>query len=242
MKKLIFVVIIAILIPGIGIGLYFLIPHLTVVPVEGGQITNTNIHVIKNGLSNVFLLKVETDYIMFDTGSDANKLKTSLEDANINVLDIKWIFISHSDSDHVAGLNIFPNAEIFMSADELPLINGSQKRFGIFKNNKLPSGINIDNINLLQNQTLLFSDIKIECIKTPGHTIGSMVYLVNDQYVFTGDAFRVKNGNILVHPFPMDRKLSINSIKQLKEIINSSSIIATSHYGYYNKLSFDIIK
>ena len=238
-KKLILGFIVIIFIFALVIGLYFLIPHLGLKPAESGQILNTNIYAIKNDESTVFFIKIGSDYIMFDTGTNAKKLVASLEEAGIQIDDVKWIFLTHSDPDHVAGLALFPHADIYMNADELPLLNGSKKRFYIVWNNSLPSGTSIDKITFIQNQIFSLNEVKIECIKAPGHTIGSMVYLVNDQYLFTGDAIKVSNGSVKIHPFTMDTKQGKRTIEQLRETINKSSVILTAHYGYYEKLLFD---
>ena len=226
-----FLIIIAIIILLTGAGLYFAFPLLIMAPAETGQISNTNIYAVKNAINTVFFIKTDDSYIMIDAGSNLNKIKTSLKEANINFDDVKRIFLTHSDYDHTAALTLFPNADIYMSEDELPLINGAVKR-NLFGGNKMPVGIDIDKIILLSNgQKLLFNGTKVECVKAPGHTNGSMLYLVDNQFLFTGDAFKISNKNISVHPFTMDKKLSKKTIDQLSEIINNSSIVLTSHYG-----------
>jgi glyoxylase-like metal-dependent hydrolase (beta-lactamase superfamily II) len=122
-----------------------------------------------------------------------------------------------------------------MSKDELPLLNGTMKRT-IFGGNNVPLGVNIDKITPLSNgQELLFNGIKIEGILAQGHTNGSMLYLVDGKYLFTGDAFKIKNGKLNVHPYTSDAKLSEKTIEQLKETINNSVIVLTSHYGIHYK-------
>jgi glyoxylase-like metal-dependent hydrolase (beta-lactamase superfamily II) len=101
----------------------------------------------------------------------------------------------------------------------------------------MPEGINTGKIVLLQNgQELLFSGTAVKCIKAPGHTNGSMAYLVDGKYLFTGDAFKVRNGAMRVHPYTMDAELAIRTMEQLKETISGSSLILTSHYGYFERL------
>jgi len=58
-----------------------------------------------------------------------------------------------------------------------------------------------------------------------------MVYLVNGQYLITGDAFFIKDGNIDVHLASKDKELAKKTIEHLKETIKNSSIVLTSHFG-----------
>ena len=200
--------------------------------VKTGQIPNTNVYTL-NAMSAVYLIGTDNGYIMIDAGLSLKKLQASLKEVIIDPDDVKWIFITHSDGDHVSGLTLFQNAQIYMNEDELPLINGKAKR-AIFGGNTMPSGVDIDKINLLSDgQELLLNGTKIQCIKAPGHTIGSMVFLVDSKFLFTGDVFKIKDGNKSVHPYSMDTELSKKTIMQLEKNINNYSIILTSHYGLH---------
>jgi len=237
MKKIIrrvLLVIGAVVILFIGVGLYYYYPMLTMPRVVAGQVPNTNVY-IANAMSAVYLIKTDDGYVMIDAGLTSKALQKSLEEAMIDPDDIKWIFLTHSDGDHVAGLILFPNAEIYMSEDELPLINGEVKR-SVFGGNTMPFGIDIDKIMLLADgQELLFNGVKIECIKAPGHTIGSMVYLVDGTYLFTGDVLKIKGETRSVHPYSMDTELSKKTIEQLESKIDTGLVVLTSHYGVYPK-------
>ena len=170
---------------------------------------------------------------MIDAGLNMKNIENSLKEENINTNDVKWIFLTHSDGDHVAGLSLFPNATIYMSKEELSLINGTMKRT-FLGGNTMPSGVDINKIITLSNgQELLFGGIKVKCILAPGHTIGSMLYLIDDRYLFTGDAFKVKDKNISVHPYTMDKKLSKETIEKLRGTITDSQMVITAHYGHY---------
>jgi len=233
--KRMLVIIGVILILLIGTAFIYYIPMLLMPsPVETGQIPNTNIYVIKDFGNNVYLVNTGNGYIMFDAGLNAKNIENAIKELNINLNDVKWIFLSHSDGDHLAALTLFPNAEIYMSKDEILLINGTVKR-SFLGYNSLPNGINIDRIIPLSNgQELIFNETKVKCILAQGHTIGSMLYLVDDKYLFTGDAFKIKNGNISVHPYTVDKKLSKKTIEQLEDTINNAIIVLTSHYGIHN--------
>jgi len=214
-----------------GILFFSNLPVLLMNPVETGQIPNTDIFAAKDTIVTVYFIKTNGGYILFDAGVNPIKLEEAIKEIGIDANEVKFIFLTHSDGDHVAALPLFVNASIYMSEDELPLINGTVKR-NAFGGNIMPSGIDIDKITLLQNhQKLSFNETTIECIKTPGHTIGSMSYLVDGKYLITGDAVKIKNGNMSIHPFTMDAKLAKETIEQLKEIIKSGLIVLPSHYG-----------
>jgi len=218
-----------------AVGLYFASPLFKMKPVKTGQIPETNIYAVKNAIITVYLLKTDNGYILIDAGLNKGQLETSLKNANINSTDVKWILLTHSDADHTAALTLFPNASIYMGKDELPLINGTMKR-NIFGGNKMPSGIDINKITLLSDgQELSLDGIKVKCISAPGHTSGSMAYLADNRYLFTGDAFMIGKGRIGVHPFAKNAELSRETTERLRETIDSASIVLTSHYGLIRK-------
>ena len=218
-----------------GVGLIYYSPMFLMTTAETGAFSNTSIYIIKDNIGvNVYLIKTDNGYIMIDAGLNVKNIDNSLNEANINSNDIKWIFLTHSDGDHIAALTLFPNAEIYMSKDEFKLIDGTMKR-NFLGGNNIPSSVNINNIMQLSNrQILLINGIKIECILAPGHTIGSMLFLIDDKYLFTGDTIKIKNGNMSIHPYSMDKNLAKATIDQIREIIGDDYIIFTSHYGIHN--------
>ena len=221
-----------------GAGLAYYLPMLIMNPAETGQIPGTNIYAIKNAINTVYFINTGGGYIMVDAGSDRPKIETSIQEIGIDKNYVKWILLTHSDYDHVASLALFPNAAIYMNRDEFPLINGTVKR-SPFGGNSLPEGVSVNSINSLSDaQELSFGGSEIKCIASPGHTPGSMMYLVDSRYLFSGDAFKVSRGNMAVHPYTMDAKLAKLTMKRLEETINGSSIVLTAHYGYYKDNKF----
>jgi len=121
------------------------------------------------------------------------------------------------------------------------MINGEVSRFLFFGNSLNGRAF----ITSEDNQEIIISNQKIKGILVPGHTVGSMCYLVNDKYLFTGDALSLKNGK--VEPFNkffnMDSEKALESINKLKELPKAKYIL-TAHYGFSNeyKSAFSALK
>lgn len=212
----------------------FIHPFFLMNPTETGSIPETNVFAVKDGMNSVYLVESESGYILFDAGTNAKNIESVLSENDINADDVRQIFLTHSDSDHAGALSLFPNAEIYINEDEIPLIDGTVKR-NLFGGNNISVDID-DIIRVHDGQTLSIDGIEILCIAAPGHTIGSMSYLVGGRYLFTGDAFTYRNGKLGIHPFTMDKPQSRETIEMLIGIVQNSEIIVfTSHYGYFTR-------
>lgn len=231
-KKVLFIVLAVIVLIAVTVSAY-VFPMLSMNPIETGEILNTGIYAIKNHSNNLFLVESADGYILVDAGSDADTIAKTLNQMFIDVLDVKYVLLTHSDYDHVASLTLFPNAQLLVSEDELQMVNGQTKR-NVFSSNTLPSSIHSERLALLADgQELKLGEHTVICVKAPGHTLGSMVYLFDGKYLFTGDAFKVSDNVVDVHPFTMDRQISRESMRKLEDIIDKSQLVLTAHYGYY---------
>jgi glyoxylase-like metal-dependent hydrolase (beta-lactamase superfamily II) len=99
-------------------------------------------------------------------------------------LTIKHVLDTHQHADHISGARMLAkavNAKLYL--------------------NSLDSYNKTDFINLKDGDKIEVSDIVIEAVHTPGHTKGSMTFLVNDQ-LLTGDTLFV---NGIARPDLKDR-------------------------------------
>ena len=74
---------------------------------------------------------------------------------------------------------------------------------------------------------------KIRAIATPGHTPGSMSYLVDDRVLFTGDTLVLQNGRVrpFYRLFNIDTSTQKESIRKLAEFPNVE-LLCTAHTGW----------
>lgn len=141
------------------------------------------------------------------------------------------VFLTHTDYDHVASVPLFSNAVVYMSKHEKQMIDGSTYR-QLVKKNKLPVLNDMDRIVYLpDNEAVELAGHKVRIICVPGHTKGSAMYAVDEKYLFTGDAFKADKGQIMVHPYTMDRRVVRGSIAKIEEECSKYEKVFTAHYG-----------
>ena len=187
------------------------------------------IYAIDDTFVNMFLVKDSDYYVAIDAGNDLKVIFDGLNKLKIDPEKVRAVLLTHSDGDHVAALKLFKNATVYLSKNEEPMINGKTARM-LTKHNKIDTKI----YTLLNDgQTFRVGTISIEGILTPGHTPGSMSYLINDKYLFVGDAFGLKNGKVDKpnNFFTDDMKTAIQSFDKITHL-PKAKFIFTSHTGY----------
>ncbi len=191
---------------------------------------------IKNRDVNFFVYQEGNDFICIDAGYNDKKIIEELKNLQIDIDKIRAVFLTHTDIDHAGGINLFKNAEIYLSHDEESLINGKKKRYlNIYRN----KSINKPHSFLEDNQVIEIGKIRIKAISTHGHTTGHTSYIIDDKILFTGDSVILQNGFIktFYSIFNMNRKSAVDSTDKIKKLENIE-IICTAHTGCGNFKDF----
>lgn len=191
---------------------------------------NDNIFSVRTKMVNMFMYKDGNDVICIDTGFGKWTVKSALNKFGINPASVSDIFLTHSDYDHAGCLNLFPDAQIYLSADEEQMINRTTPRaMGIRYNSKIKRPYRL----LRDGEIVEIGKIKVQGISTPGHTPGSMSYLINDEYLFVGDTMSLIRNRVHTFPFfiNMDTKTQKESIRKLVKLKNIKAMF-TAHSGY----------
>ena len=200
----------------------------TLSPVETKEIVS-NLFSVKDSFVNLYLIKDSSQYIAIDAGNNSEAISGELKKLNIDPDKIIALLLTHTDGDHVAAIKLFRNAKVYLSRQEEQLLNGKKSRFFIFGNR-----IDAKSYTLIDNQQVIhIGNTKIKGVLTPGHTAGSMCYLVDDKYLFTGDALSLKNGKIdrFNEFFNVDTKTAVASMANLTDFPEAEYIL-TAHHGY----------
>ena len=230
-KRIVIIAVLVVLLAAGGIAAYSYAPLLAMKPEPTGKVDDTEITTIKNVRNNVYFIDTNEGGILIDAGSDRDGLIKSLGELAIEPDTVKHIFLTHTDYDHVASLDRFPNATIYIGENEKALLDGTTKRNATGGNS---ISEDMDELYLVKDgQTIQIGEHSITCISAPGHTPGSMLYLLDGSYLFTGDAFSVSGGEIAVHPFTMDDEAAKATILSIAPVLEESELVLTSHYGFF---------
>ena len=217
-------------------------------PLNTGKIDD-KVRCEREWVANIFFYTKGDTTIMIDAGYNYERLKEKMEWLNIDPSTIKNILITHQDTDHVGALErdselLFKDAKIYIGEIENRYLTGEVRRRVMHKMYKLPL-VKIDNEKvLLKDKDVFYIDgIKIECLLVPGHTWGHMVYLIDDEYLFTGDTiwFGVDGGYSFLSTLAEDNELSLSSLKALQENIlkrNAHINVISGHTGWSDDLNF----
>ncbi len=149
----------------------------------------TNIYELS---SDVFLIKGNKDNYLFDVGCDKNLLK------EIDIDNIKYIFISHYHEDHIGLLPYFEKDKIYVSKYTYKKLNVGN----IISNMVIDDGVHIE----------------IKEIPSP-HEKGSLIVILNSYITLLGDAIYESSKGYNV-------SLLYNLIKELEQIDTHYFIIS----------------
>ncbi len=112
---------------------------------------------------------------------DSVYIKKEIEQI-IDPKEVKTILLTHLHYDHCGNSDLFPNATVYASKEEIENFKESPDDFFI-------QGISGVTREMLKRAKILSSEINgLEVIRTPGHTRGSVAFLDRERkLLFSGD-------------------------------------------------------
>ena len=217
-------------------------------PLNTGWI-DERVATVREWVANVYFYTKNGKTIMIDAGYNYERLEEKMGWLDISPSSIDEILLTHLDTDHVGAVEkdsegIFKSAKLYIGETESKYLTGELRRRVLFKLYKLPK-VDIENeIELLQDGDVFYiGDIKVEAILVPGHTLGHLVYLIDDAYLFTGDTiwFGSDGGYSFLNSLAEDNALSIRSLERLEKLLQERGLspkIISGHTGWTDDLEF----
>lgn len=190
--------------------------------------------------TNCYLVWQDSDCFLVDPGGDADKIFSYLDSLNL-----RFILLTHGHFDHILALSeiakTYPDAQTYVNQNDAYLLENLEEQAKIFG---LKASVqNLKFTYIKDGQTIKFGKKKTQVIATPGHTPGSVCYLLDDS-LFSGDTLFYNS--IGRTDFPGgDMTAMQKSLQKLSQLPENTKVLpghglATTIkneklYGYLNK-------
>jgi len=197
-------------------------------PVDTSQVAE-HVYTVRVRDVNMFIYADGEHAVAIDAAYAGDALFEELKRLPIAPQSVTHLFLTHGDVDHAGGLDAFPDAQIYLSKDEEQIIDGTTARlFGLYHSPRLSRAYSL----LDDGDVVTVGTIRVRAIATPGHTPGSIAFLVNDRVLFSGDTLTLRND----HTYPFYRLFNKDTATQKESIRKLASLqgidlLCTAHTG-----------
>lgn len=165
---------------------------------------------IRDGLVNLYVVRGPEGLVCVDAGWRPHSIMHGFEKLGLDIEDVAAVFLTHHHWDHARGAGIYPKARIYAA--------GKTAEAAV----KL----------IADGDRVTAAGLPVRVIGTPGHTADSVCYLVDERFLFTGDALRLRRGKAAPFPskFNQDQDAARGSARKLARI-PGIELLLTAHTG-----------
>lgn len=171
--------------------------------------------------TNCYILSTnKNNCLIFDPGSDFDKINSYIIKNNLIAC---YIVLTHGHYDHIGAVpklkKTYPKIKVAISEEDQNCLFDGQKSlasvFGIYDQTPVKPDVIITD-----NMTIKIDDVDIKCILAPGHTPGGVCYLINNNFLLTGDTL-FKNSIGRTDLLGGNQKQLENTIKKIYKIFET---------------------
>lgn len=171
-------------------------------------VVGDGVYAIRDGMVNLFVVKGSDGLVCVDAGWRPVAVAKEFATLGLAPAQVVAVFLTHFHWDHARGTKAFPNARVYVGE----------------------GGTTGEAVH--DRQEITAAGLPVRVVGTPGHTLGSMSYVVGGRYLFTGDALRLRRGEVVPNYFWLggDRGAMRQSIGKL-DTIDDVECLLTAHCG-----------
>lgn len=172
-------------------------------------------------LTNLYVVSENGHGFIVDAVEKSDLVTDYIKDNNIK---IDFILQTHTHFDHVLGLEFYKNlynVDVYTSNESKDIAN--DKYYNLAYDYE---DLNVPIDNFLKDNEII-TNFKIKALKTPGHSLDSISYLIGD-YLFSGDT--LFKGSIGRTDFPGgDYETLIGSINEKYRVLDPNTVVYPGH-------------
>ena len=173
---------------------------------------------------NCYVISEGSECIIVDPGQSFLRASELIKQR----YSVKAIFITHGHIDHGDGIKYF-NSPIYISNEDKNILLDPYKSLYDFFGLTYPfDNMTLDFRVVDDNEEFELIGHKFKTLKTPGHTNGSICFLMDNKYLFSGDTlFRNSCGRT---DFPTgDSEAMQESLNRLVDTLDEGTVVYPGH-------------
>lgn len=196
---------------------------------------NQQIFCIRTLKSNAYVVKKDEKYLLIDTGIRCSfyKIKNKLDELGVNEENLEALILTHTHYDHVGSAHLIKrmyNTQIIVHERESTFIeegNAPENRGSLFITRLVEKSMQ-RSLTRMRKYQGVEKDVVVSdyyalkelgfdgiILHTPGHTIGSLSVVLEDEIAIVGDTmFGIIKGSIFP-PYAMDVGILLDSWRKL---------------------------
>jgi len=153
-----------------------------------------------------YVVETSEGLVLVDSGlqGDASLLKSQLATLGLDWRRVRAVLLTHAHGDHCGGaehLHAVLGAKVYAGQGDAAVLRAGEPREAFFSNFSMPNNnphpTAVD-VELKGGESIVFGDVRFLALATPGHTPGSICYMMEQaglRALFAGDVISMLHGD-----------------------------------------------